>query len=339
MSKRSTPSKPGGTPPSGDSSTRDVAKDQAAGVAQDAVAGGKQTADTAKQQAGEVAAEAKSQARQLVDQTRQQIAEQGQSQQQRVTTGLRSLADELSGMANGEQGSGIATDVVRQASDRVRTVAEYVESRQPSDLLFEVRRFARQRPGTFLLGALAAGFLGGRMTRGAVDEARDSSDGRSDYTGIPQQGYSDQGYSGQGYSDQGYSGQGYESQGYSTPGYESQVYSGQTQGQTSSHTSTYGASGADYSDTSTTGLGESGYRDTQVSSAPGVTSSSVTTEYGGGLASTSDSLTNPAGDPTAAFSPTAPQTGRSEAGSSGAQISDPAGEDRVGGRTGKGGPI
>ena len=60
---------PGGaTPTSGDASTRDVAKEEARGVAQDAVQSGKQTAETAKQQAGEVAGEAMSQARMLLGQ-------------------------------------------------------------------------------------------------------------------------------------------------------------------------------------------------------------------------------------------------------------------------------
>ena len=168
---------PGVTPPtSSDGSTRDVAKEEARGVAQDAVESGKQTAETAKQQAGEVANEAMSQARMLFDQTREQITSQGTAQQEKAASGLRTLADELTGLATGNvQQEGLATDLARQASERVRTAADFIENRQPSELLDEVRSFARRRPGAFLLGAAVVGFLGGRLTRGIADEARDDS--------------------------------------------------------------------------------------------------------------------------------------------------------------------
>jgi hypothetical protein len=166
-----------------------VAKDEAKGVAQDAAQAGKQTAETAKQQAGEVAGEAKNQARALLDQTRQQLASQGNDQQQKAATGLRSLADEITSMINGEGGTGgVASDLARQASDRVQLAADWLETREPRDLLTEVQRFARRRPGTFLAAAGVLGFIGGRMTRGAVDEARDSSGDTSGYRTADYQG-------------------------------------------------------------------------------------------------------------------------------------------------------
>ena len=169
---------PGGaTPTAGDASTRDVAKEEARGVAQDAADKGRQTAETAKQQAGEVASEVKSQAQMLLEQTRDQVTEQGNAQKQQAASTLRSFADELQGMISGQgvQQEGLATDLARQASERVRTAADMLENREPSELLDEVRRFARRRPGAFLLGAAAVGFLGGRLTRGIADEARDDS--------------------------------------------------------------------------------------------------------------------------------------------------------------------
>jgi len=166
----------GATPASGEASTRDVAKEEARGVAQDAVQSGKQTVETAKQQAGEVTNEAMSQARMLFEQTRDQVTSQGTAQQEKAASGLRTLADELQGMVSGDvQTPGLATDLAKQASERVRTAADMLENRQPAELLDEVRRFARRRPGAFLLGAAVAGFVGGRLTRGIADEARDDS--------------------------------------------------------------------------------------------------------------------------------------------------------------------
>jgi hypothetical protein len=161
------------------SSTRDVAKDEAKGVAQDAAQSGRQAAETAKQQAGQVADEAKNQAKQLLDQAREQVTTTGVQQKDRAASGLRTVADELTGMVNGEGGqNGLAADLARQASDYVRSAADMLENREPAELLQEVRRFARQRPGTFLLGAAAIGFLGGRLTRGlAADSDMGSSSG------------------------------------------------------------------------------------------------------------------------------------------------------------------
>lgn len=160
---------------SGDN-TRDVAKDEARSVAQDAAESGKATAATAKEQAGQVAGEAANQARQLVDQARNELTSQGSAQKERATTGLRSLADELSGMGQGNQPQGIAGDLVRQASDQVRTAAEWLESHEPGDVLNEARSFARRRPGMFLLSAAAVGFLGGRLTRSLAEETKDNAE-------------------------------------------------------------------------------------------------------------------------------------------------------------------
>jgi hypothetical protein len=54
-------------------------------------------------------------------------------------------------------------------------VADWLEHREPGDLLDEVRRFARRRPGTFLVGAAVAGALVGRLTRGVVAQQQEKS--------------------------------------------------------------------------------------------------------------------------------------------------------------------
>jgi hypothetical protein len=66
---------------------------------------------------------------------------------------------------------------VSQARGRVDDVANWLDGRQPGDLLGELKSFARRRPGTFLLGALAAGVVAGRLTRGAVAAHSDETSG------------------------------------------------------------------------------------------------------------------------------------------------------------------
>lgn len=154
-------------------STTDVAKDQAKSVASDAKQSGQQVAETAKEQTREVASEASQQAKELYQQVRAEFGDQAATQHQRAASGLRTLGDELSSMAQGSEQSGVATDLAKQASDRVHTLAGWLETREPGDVLSEVTSFARRKPGTFLAAAAAVGFLGGRLTRGLAAESGD----------------------------------------------------------------------------------------------------------------------------------------------------------------------
>lgn len=143
------------------------------GVADDAKAAGQQTAATAKDQAAQVADEAKVQARQVYAQAKQELGEQMGSQHQRAASGLTALADELAAMVQGSDQNGIVTDLAQQASDRARELAHWLKARQPGEVLDEARSFARRRPGAFLAAAAVAGLVGGRLTRGLTDQARE----------------------------------------------------------------------------------------------------------------------------------------------------------------------
>ncbi|MDP8931153.1 MAG: hypothetical protein M3O70_21915 [Actinomycetota bacterium] len=172
----------GGYPPSTgaalppDAPAADVARHEAAGVGQTAGEAGGQVAQAATQQAREVASETAQQARSMLDEGMGQLRQQAREGQQKVASGLRTLADELRGMAKKGGQSGIAGDLVREASDRAHGAAAWLERRGPGDLLEEVRGFARQRPGTFLLGAALAGVVAGRLTRGAVGSGTSTED-------------------------------------------------------------------------------------------------------------------------------------------------------------------
>lgn len=147
-----------------------TAKDEARSVAGDAKDGARQVTQTAKAEARDVAAETQQQARELFNQLRSEATDQASGQAQRAAGGLRTLASELGEMADGGQHHGVASDVARQASDRARSFADWLEQREPGDILNEARDFARRKPGTFLAAAAALGFLGGRMTRGLAAE-------------------------------------------------------------------------------------------------------------------------------------------------------------------------
>ena len=158
----------------GQSSTQ-TAKDEAANVGQTAKEATGQVATTATEQAKNVAGETKRQAKDLIDQAGSQVTEQAGAQKDKASAGLRSLADELRSMAegNGAQG-GMTGDLARQAADKAHAFAGWLDQRDPGSLLEEIRQLARRKPGTFLIGAALAGVAAGRLTRGAV-EAKSSA--------------------------------------------------------------------------------------------------------------------------------------------------------------------
>ncbi|MCW2525254.1 MAG: hypothetical protein JWM76_114 [Pseudonocardiales bacterium] len=157
------------TESSDDTGTAQVAKDQAASVGSGAAEAGQHVAGVAKEQVGQVATEAGRQAKDLINQARTELSTQGGAQQQRLASSLHSLGDELHSMAHNSDQSGVATDLAKQAAGKTKEVASWLESREPGDVLDEVKSFARQRPVAFLALAVGAGLVAGRLTRGFKD--------------------------------------------------------------------------------------------------------------------------------------------------------------------------
>jgi hypothetical protein len=161
---------PAGTSTTGTSttgtSTTETAKQGAADVSRAAADSAQSVAETAKTEAANVAAEVKTNARDLLHQAKWSLADQAGTQQQKAAEGLRSISSQLHSMASASDQPGVASDLVREAAERSSAVASWLDRRDPGSLLDEVKSFARQRPGTFLLLAAGAGVLAGRLGRG-----------------------------------------------------------------------------------------------------------------------------------------------------------------------------
>lgn len=147
--------------------TSPSAQEKAQQTASTAADEGKKVAGTAKEEAQNVATEAKFQARSLLDDATTQVSEQSRTQRDRLVGTLHSVSQDLDKMASQADGSSVAADLVRQVSQRTRSIGDQLDGREPTELLDDLRQFARRRPGTFLLGALAAGVVAGRVARGA----------------------------------------------------------------------------------------------------------------------------------------------------------------------------
>ncbi len=156
-------------------STDSGATDRAKETASTAADEGRHVAGTAKEETQHVAGTAAQQARSVmsdgVRQVSDQVNDQAATQRDRLSQTLRSLGDDLEQMASQGPGSGMATDLAREVSERARALGSHLEGREPGQLLDEARDFARRRPGTFLLGALAAGVVAGRLFRATADGA------------------------------------------------------------------------------------------------------------------------------------------------------------------------
>jgi hypothetical protein len=151
-----------------------TAKDQAGAVAGDAKQAAGEVLSTGKDEAANVVQEAKVQVRDLYEQGRTQFTEQAHAQKENAAKGARAFSDDLTALANGEGGSdNAASNLVSQAATRVQGVATWLENRDPSELLDDVRAFARRRPGAFILIAAATGLVGGRLIRALTADAKD----------------------------------------------------------------------------------------------------------------------------------------------------------------------
>ncbi|MBF4567857.1 hypothetical protein ITJ57_03670 [Plantibacter sp. VKM Ac-2880] len=163
------------SPSSGHGGAVDTAREQAGDLAASAKASAGDVAGTAKDAATQVAGEARRQAKDLLHESRSELVEQAGQQQQRVAAGLRSLGEELGGMARSSDQPGIAADLVSQAASRADAVASWLDARDPGSLLGEVKDFARRSPGTFIGLAALAGIVAGRLTKNLAAEAKESS--------------------------------------------------------------------------------------------------------------------------------------------------------------------
>ena len=143
--------------------------------AQTASEAGQHAAHVAKEETKKVASEAGNQARNLLNDAGGELREQAAVQQERLAGGLRSLSSQLSEMADSSGEQGVASDLARQASERARAVAQWLEAREPGSLVEEVKGFARQRPGVFLGIAAGAGLLAGRLTKALAAPSSSSS--------------------------------------------------------------------------------------------------------------------------------------------------------------------
>lgn len=165
----------GSTEPSDVAASASAARDKAADAAQAGRQAAGEVAQTASTAARDVAQETKSQARELAGRTGEQFTEQAEVQKGALVEGLRSLVDQLDAMTERADRGGIAVEVAGKARDAARSTADWLDGRDPGEVLDGVRSFGRERTGVYLAGSLLAGVVAGRLTRGVAAVHTDDS--------------------------------------------------------------------------------------------------------------------------------------------------------------------
>ena len=160
----------------GGTETSEQAKQEAQHTKDEASRQARATADTAKDEARQVVDEARSQARNVVQEAKQVGRTRADEQAERLAGAMHQLHEQANALLDGRPDeAGPVGDYARQFSDAVGRYADRVDELGFEGILRETSRFARRRPGAFLLAAAGAGLLAGRMGRGASDAQNNAS--------------------------------------------------------------------------------------------------------------------------------------------------------------------
>jgi hypothetical protein len=116
-----------------------------------------------------------------------EVRNQVSMQQRRVAATLREISDEFAWMLHDGSANGLAANFVERATVYSANAADWLDGRNPGDLVQETKRFAKRHPAAFLGIAVGAGLVAGRLTRNAgegvsVREANDARTGRTPVT-------------------------------------------------------------------------------------------------------------------------------------------------------------
>jgi hypothetical protein len=175
------PSKSNGSLPVGhgecdlEGDTKEAAREagEVAGTARRQAGG---VARTGTQEVRSVAREASSQARRPLTDSGEELRTQANSQSARVAEGLRQIGRQLQQMAGAvDDQSSPVVHLASRTSATAGDLADRLDCGGIDGVIDDTRRFAGNRPGLFLAGAVGTGLVFGRLLKGVSSPAGDSS--------------------------------------------------------------------------------------------------------------------------------------------------------------------
>lgn len=158
------------------SSGREDVQAQAQEVGQKASQEASQVAGSARDSATQVKEEAAVQTRRVAREAADAAKREAHDQTSRAASALQRTGDQLQALGEGRPDeAGPVGDYVQRAASQVQDWAQRIESRGLDGVLADLQRFARRKPGTFLLGAAAAGMVAGRLARNTSGDSPGTS--------------------------------------------------------------------------------------------------------------------------------------------------------------------
>jgi uncharacterized protein YjbJ (UPF0337 family) len=184
------PTSNGGRNPTGGpaAATKDSAKESARDVASTAAGSASEVAGEARVQTRRLAHDAMGQAQGLMHEARGQAMERAGEQADRAAVRLRAWSTQLRALAEGRpEEAGPLADLARSATDQMSSFSQRLDSGGVEGLMSDVRRYARRRPGMFLLACAGAGFVAGRIAK--AERASTGQGEETGYAGYPGYAY------------------------------------------------------------------------------------------------------------------------------------------------------
>jgi hypothetical protein len=140
-------------------------------------------ANASMNEAKSVANDATSHAKEVLSQSQAQLRQQADEQLRSLSRTLSDIGRQLTTMTHGQPQQGIVADVANDLASQLSRFADRADQRGVDGLLQDVSRFARKKPGLFLLASFGGGVVSGRLLRTAdqhgLMEAAKSANGPS----------------------------------------------------------------------------------------------------------------------------------------------------------------
>ena len=124
-------------------------------------------AGTAKDEARDVMQQARDQAKSTARQVQDDVRERANNEASKFAQTLHDASRQMRTMADAGSSDqpSLPANLVREGAQATDRLASRIEDGGVDAVLAQVRTWARQNPGGFLLGATVAGFVAGRLAR------------------------------------------------------------------------------------------------------------------------------------------------------------------------------
>jgi len=159
------------------------AKEQARATVEEAKAAARETIAQAREQAGAAGEAVQRQAGRIGDQMREAAESLLHEQKDRMAEAVHGFAEALRRAADSleHEDKAMAARYADQAADRIDRFSTTMRERDLGEMMANAEAFARRRPSLFIAGAVAAGFVVGRLLTRASDGAASGYAGASEH--------------------------------------------------------------------------------------------------------------------------------------------------------------